>query len=259
MISAAVLDAMVASGCTPEQIAAAVKASLAAREAEIEAKREYERNRKRAYRAGKTAASDEVSQAVPGTDRDNTGHHGTDGDIPEKVSLSPVPLLPPTPPNNPLTPNPFQKLSGARGFRLPEDWILTGPDLAYALSKGFSEGQTGEMFEKFTNHWWSSTGRNAAKKDWHKAWRVWVLNELPRARAGPGRSPVRATTVYQQKQLADLEAINGLEDFAKRSGGSGSSDFEDRIGHSSARSESLLGGSGGPFIDISAPRREAGG
>jgi len=251
MIKSDVLDAMLAAGCTAEQIVAAVKADRGMRSSGAARQAEYRKRLKEKAEAERNAGDVTL--------RNGDVTSVTERNDEEKVSLSPVPLLSPTPPNNPLTPNPFQKLSGVRGFRLPEDWILTGPDLAYALSKGFSEGQTGEMFEKFTNHWWSSTGKNAVKKDWHKAWRVWVLNELPRARAGPGRSQVRATTVYQQKQLADLEAINGLEDFAKRSGGSGSSDFEDRIGHSGSRSESLLGGSGGTFIDISASRREAGG
>jgi 5-methylcytosine-specific restriction endonuclease McrA len=47
MISTAIIDALVAAGCSAEQVAAAVKADMAAHEVAIEAKRAKERERKR--------------------------------------------------------------------------------------------------------------------------------------------------------------------------------------------------------------------
>lgn len=259
MISGDVLDAMVASGCTAEQIATVVKAACASYDAAAERRREKARNLKRAQRAAAKSASD-VSTGHLRTSPDIAGQDGTVEDIVDNGSLSPVPLLPPTPPNNPLTPNPSKK-TNSRASRLPDDWVLTGPDLAYSLSKGLSESETVDLFERFCSWAWSASGPNAKKVNWHQAWQGWVQREVKdRKPGGNARAgPVRATTVYQQKQLLDLEAINGLEDFARRSRRSDGADFEDRDGHSGARPQGILGGSGGPVIDVPASRREAGG
>lgn len=64
-LSAAILDAMVASGCTAEQIAAVVKAALASDDARLEQKREKDRERKRRQRHA-------MSRAVTRTDAEST-------------------------------------------------------------------------------------------------------------------------------------------------------------------------------------------
>lgn len=182
-------------------------------------------------------------------------------EITETVSLSPVPpSSPPHPPNNPLTPNPIHQTSErarencgkpakTRGHRLPESWILTGPDLAFALSKGFSEPQVAEIFEKFTNHWWSATGQSATKHDWHKAWRVWVLREKPWSRAGP-RGFVKPLTPHQQDKLETKDVLDDLEDFVKRSRRSGSENPQLLRDYSGEQSEGFFGGPGGAVVDV---------
>lgn len=69
-ITPAVLDAMVASGCTAEQIAAAVKASMAEQENKAEAKREKDRERKRRQRARDAGDSHAESRDVTRTECD---------------------------------------------------------------------------------------------------------------------------------------------------------------------------------------------
>lgn len=103
MISDAVIDALVASGATAEMIAAAVKASRSNAMSNAE--------RQARYRAKQKQAVTEVTQ------RNVTEHNGV---TTKGFPLSPIPLLSPTPPNNPLTPKPLSKNSfGAKDFG---DW-----------------------------------------------------------------------------------------------------------------------------------------
>jgi hypothetical protein len=97
---------------------------------------------------------------------------------------------------------------------------LSDPDLAFALSKGFSEQQTTEIFEKFTNYWWSA-GAKATKRDWHKAWKVWVLGTRPMPRAGPSLI-TKQLSPFQQSKLETKDILDGLKAFAEGSGCSSS-------------------------------------
>jgi hypothetical protein len=224
VITAAVIDAMVASGCTPEQIAAAVKASLASHEAELAAKRERDRIRQRSHRSVKKAngadTSRGISRGVTATCCDEARQTVTTGDT---VSLSPVPpSFPPHPPNNPLTPFPIQK-SNSRGTRLPDDWQLTGPDLAYAGSKGLTEAETGDLAERFKSWALSASGPNAVKRNWHQAWQGWVQRDGPKiiaARAGPRSGFAKPTNAFQQRRQEAKEILDDLDYFA-RNGGTG--------------------------------------
>jgi hypothetical protein len=171
MIKPEVLDALVAAGCTAEQIAAAVKASMgnssgAARQAAYRARQKE--NKESDSNVSDVTVTDVTSRCVT---VDNVTDNVTDG-----FSLSPVPLLPPTPPNNPLTPKPSSK-NNQRGSRLPADWTMNGPDLAYALSKNLSEPEAFDLFERFCSWAWSASGANAVKVNWHQAWQGWVQRE----------------------------------------------------------------------------------
>ena len=154
MISAATLRKLAELNLSPDQMAGVL--SLLADQAQAE----EDRKAAQRERTRRSRASRNVDVTLQQRDGNETVTRNA-CDNAETVSLSPIPLLPPTPPNNPLTPNPIQKPNSARGFRLPENWTLTGPDLAFALSKGFTEAQTAEIFEKFTNYWWSATGAKA--------------------------------------------------------------------------------------------------
>jgi hypothetical protein len=235
---------MLAAGCTAEQIVAAVKADRGVKSSGAIRQAKYRQRLKEKEEAERNASD------VTLRNGDVTGV--TERHEAETVSLSPIPLLPPTPPNNPLTPNPIQKPNNARGFRLPEDWTLTGPDLAFALSKGFSEAQTAEIFEKFTNYWWSATGAKATKKNWHQAWKVWVLNTRPQSRAGP--SFARPLTSHQHKQQEMKEVLNELANFAAGSGGSGEPHLGILRHDPGGGPEGIRGGTSGNVDDF-PPRR----
>lgn len=108
MLSEAVLDAMLAAGCTREQIVATMKADLSTqREAEkgLQAeRRERERMRKRDQRHRKSIDKSTVASAV------SLGHHGTtpspevpspDKDVPHTPLENNLFPLPPTTPSEP--------------------------------------------------------------------------------------------------------------------------------------------------------------
>lgn len=208
MIKLEVLDAMAAAGCSAEQIVAAIRADRG----EISAGA----MRQARYRAAKKEREAANSDAGDVTLRNGDASDVTRCDDEETVSLSPVPLLSPTPPNNPLTPNPIPKSKPARGCRLPKDWVLTGADLAYALSKGLSEPQTINLFERFCSWAWAASGPNAVKRNWHQAWQGWVLREVrdrPKPRAGPGGIPEGKGGFVSVLMERHLDKQNGTSNF----------------------------------------------
>lgn len=106
-LSVAVIDAMVTAGCSAEQLAAAVKASLAEELARVEARRRKDADRKRRQRAISHAMSHDVTR----TDRDGRGHDVTPSP-PSEVSPAPLPTIPP----NHNTPSPPKGGSSPAGF-----------------------------------------------------------------------------------------------------------------------------------------------
>lgn len=102
LLSSAVLDAMVASGCSAEQIAAAVKASHSEQDAAIAAKREMAASRKRRQRE-REANSHAQPDNVTRTERDNAGH------LPSSGSSPPEPLSTPNQPSTPPIVPPDEK------------------------------------------------------------------------------------------------------------------------------------------------------
>lgn len=251
MIKAEVLDAMLETGCSAEQIVAAVKASMGARSSGAERQARYRDAKKAREEASHTETSDV-------TLRNGGGRDVTDrNDVTDGSSLSPVPpSFPPYPPNNPLTPKPFQK-NNSRGTRLPDDWQLTGPDLAYALSKGLTEAETGDLAERFKSWALSASGPNAVKRNWHQAFQGWVQREGPKiiaARAGPRAFTAKPLTAYQQKQQETKDILDDLDNFARN--GSSSREANTRLlrDDTGERSEGIRGRPGADAFDFSAER-----
>jgi len=244
-----ILDALVASGCTAEQIASAVKAACASAEKIKADRRERDKLRKRAERSAANADCANVSEGQRGqmrTDAETMDNVDT-------VSLSPIPLLPPTPPNNPLIPNPIQK-NNKRGTRLPDDWQLTGPDLAYALSKGLTERDTGDLAERFKSWALSASGPNAIKRNWHQAFQGWVQRDGPKiiaARAGPRSGFAKPMTEFQRKQQETNDVRQMLRESATAARSCGTSDRVLSIDHGGGP-ESLRGGTGGDLLELRA-------
>ena len=109
MIDAAVLDAMVAAGCTAEQVAAAVKASLVADRDAAGARREADRLRKRRQRDRENTAKSNTASEL------SRGQTVTDWDAPSPSPVSDKEKSP-TPPkeiNSSPTPPPQPFLFGA--------------------------------------------------------------------------------------------------------------------------------------------------
>ena len=107
-ISPSVLDAMVAAGCTPEQIVAAVKADAQAEEAVAQRKREADAARKRRQREGNKEMS-AMSRGQAVTAQDNA-----DTLSPFEVSPAPLPKtpnpIPPSPPKGGSSPAVFEAM-----------------------------------------------------------------------------------------------------------------------------------------------------
>lgn len=240
---------MVASGCTAEQIASAVKAACAIEEKVKAEKREKDKLRQRAKREREKGAlkieASEMSRDVTSCHADTEGQGVTQRDT---VSLSPVPLLSPTPPNNPLTPKPIQKIN-SRAHRLPDDWQLSDADRAYGVAKGLNASEIAGLGERFSSWAWSAGGQNARKVDWHKAWQGWVQRDGPKliqARAGP-----RPTTFAQQRRVEHQGILNDLDNIGGTGGYGSQENPEFLSGNSGERSEAIRGGSGSNLIEIS--------
>jgi len=64
----------------------------------------------------------------------------------------------------------------ARATRLPDDWIPSEIDLAFAVERGLSIAQIETEALKFRNHWTSKSGKDATKTNWLRTWENWILN-----------------------------------------------------------------------------------
>lgn len=258
---AALVNELIAAGAEPSAAARIVTLAFVAGHASsdktdsiLERRRERDRVRKQQERALSKDIqghdhNNELNKSETNASRPRTSVESVDGaDI---GSLSPIPLLSPTPPNNPLTPKPSLK-SNSRASRLPDDWILTGPNLAYALSKGFAEPQIVSMHEAFCAWAWSASGKNAVKRSWDQAWRSWVLREKPsgNARAGPSRP----ATAYQQRRQETQEILDELGDFATGRSGSHETHSGFLSGHPGERPQELRGGIGSTVVHLPSSR-----
>ncbi len=159
-LSAAVLDALLAAGCTADQIVAAVKADLAGQEARIADKRakDAERQRKsRTNRKGHDASRDvTVTECDPPID------------------------------NSSLPPEVYPKEANAsfaprgrkpKSTRLPIDWQpepLTGETLT--MVSVWQPGRIEREIAKFRDYYAGATGRKALKNDWQAGYRNWLRN-----------------------------------------------------------------------------------
>lgn len=185
-----ILDAMVASGCTAEQIAAVVKASLGTGKSGAQRQAEYIERKK--------------------SERQVTGNDVTSvtADEDDRISLSssPCPLDPPSQTHPPIipqssSPNPAAK----RGTRLPDDWSLPASWGRWAQSEGYPEPMIRREAERFANFWQSKAGKDATKIDWEKTWRNWMLKfDRPRS---PGFTPPKQTA-FQQRHQSALDAFD---------------------------------------------------
>ncbi|GAB4371773.1 MAG: hypothetical protein Kow00114_32860 [Kiloniellaceae bacterium] len=100
-----------------------------------------------------------------------------------------------------------------RGSRLPETWQPSARDLAFAASEGLSEEEARREAEQFRDHWISSSGAKACKRDWPAAWRTWVRNAVKwqreRSRPGSGRrGPPSAARAFARAAGLDPDQVD---------------------------------------------------
>lgn len=158
-LSAAIIDALMQSGATREQIAAAIKADIAERagveEARREARRKGNRERQQKKRAGHAQS--------------RTVTHVTRDAPPNESILTPPDI---TPKPDGLAP----KSKKDRGSRLPADWSLPDDWGHWAKSRrGWSDAEVSEEALLFANYWQAKSGAGALHTDWFKTWQNWVI------------------------------------------------------------------------------------
>jgi hypothetical protein len=92
-----------------------------------------------------------------------------------------------------------------RGARIPDDFTVT-PDMVVWAKEHAPAVDGKRATDMFVNHWQSASGRNAAKIDWVKAWRNWMLSDQQRAEER-GWKPQS-----QQRQPSSVAEMNARRD-----------------------------------------------
>lgn len=122
-----------------------------------------------------------------------------------------------------------------RASRLPENWILPDEFIAFAKSKGLSEGQAHAEATKMRD--WSLSSPKGAKLDWLATWRSWINRKIEEqgngssgGNAGGARNATDAKLADSNRQLdawgraagiADSAVAGGDAEPGKPTGGSG--------------------------------------
>lgn len=164
-LSAAIIDALITSGATREQLAAAVKADIAEREAaelaRLEAQKEGNRDRQRRKRERDSHAMSRDVTEVTRDARDTPSPNERD-------------ILTPTREEKPSPKGEVKRAD--RGLRIPMDWEpkpLIGK--AAQMVACWQSGQLERELAKFKNYWLSK-GANAARTDWQRTWVNWLIS-----------------------------------------------------------------------------------
>lgn len=183
-LSTAIVDALVATGVTRDQLAAAMKADIADREAEgaakLEAKRAKDRERQQRHR---------LSRNVTVTACDER-----DTPLDDNESLIPPRKIPPK--ANALDPKP-------KKHRLPLDWQpkpFTPNTMAAQIVQRWEPGRMERELAKFRAHYAAAGTR---WEDWQAVWCKWVNNsdDFQRGKHGPQQSGIGRT---EQAAIAAL-------------------------------------------------------
>lgn len=171
----AMLDILVASGTTVEQLVALWKADIAEREAKDSARRVKDACRKREERL----LSKPTSMDVHGHDRtaaDSKDGGGLQGQAASRAGGItaqgacgfPVGLSNDNPKDiPPLSPKP----SRSRGTRLPDGWSPSDDLLAFCHDLGLSPGDTRTLTDEFVDFWRGVPGSRGTKLDWDATFR----------------------------------------------------------------------------------------
>ena len=170
----AIVRAMVNSGCTPEQICAAVEAHEAEREEKVAARRRKDAERKRRSRAGMSNMS-EMSRNVTRTPADSADKKKVSPTPPSKKNISP-----PSPPMGGIPP------TKNRGPTLcAPDWQPKAKTVETLRAEGHSADAIDRGKSEMID--WSQAG-GKRKHDWDATLRNWVRrNNKPRNNSPPDK------------------------------------------------------------------------
>lgn len=138
------------------------------------------------------------NQSIPKSEQFHKRNHSENGTVPKTHANSPnsaseqSQISPETGPNSvPVTvvnSNEQVRNSGARGTRLPENWILTKAlgDWALQEQPTWNADHVRRVAEKFRDYWTAKSGHQGRKTDWDATWRNWVRNEKALAGGAAG-------------------------------------------------------------------------
>jgi hypothetical protein len=191
---------MAKAGAPPEAIALAVEA-IEGKDAEIDRRRQVERDRKRRQRAGQSQDNDGTV----------TGQYG-DNPTPDKERS-------PTPPKE-INPTPSLRSKTNRGARLPADWALPASWGQWAIGEGHSEASIRLEADKFRDFWHAKSGKDATKLDWEATWRNWMRNvakprDRPQSQAPPRETEhARHQREFREAIQQKLKGNPGHDEFA---------------------------------------------
>lgn len=159
------------------------------------------------------------SQSNPKTERFQKRNGYENGTVPNSTSNSPnsdskqSQISPETVPNSvPVTvvnSNEQGRNSGARGTRLPDNWILTKAlgDWALQEQPTWTADHVRRVAEKFRDYWTAKSGQQGRKTDWDATWRNWVRNEKPLTGGGAGAGLNKQELLEQRnREIAAAQA-----------------------------------------------------
>lgn len=184
-MKADILRAMLAAGCTADQIVAAAENVERTEAEKKEAKRIANAERQRRFRdRNKSNAS-------------NALHGVTERDTPSSDKEKS-----PTPPKEINSiPETSLRSEQKKATRLTAEWQ---PDLAFAADQGFSQSEAMNEAMKFRDYWISKPGKDGTKLDWPATWRYWIRNASSRR---PARSSSRPESEFAKHQRECTEAL----------------------------------------------------
>ena len=113
--------------------------------------------------------------------RNRTESATKNGNVPKKIKhlngADAYELAQLTTNHKPITINQEQKKS-PKGSRISKEWSIKDQHKAYAIDKGFMNGQIQELGESFKDYWLADSTPRGTKKDWDAAFRMWVRNAV---------------------------------------------------------------------------------
>jgi hypothetical protein len=201
------IETMAAAGATIDMILSVLRMRQAAADAEAETRRAQDKARKRRERLSEMSTGNGVtlqdnadgSQAIAGgvpaeaqgdvVDRsaENTAEYGKKERSPtppkEKLSTPSLPFGEPL--EEPRGTVDTRARRNERATRLPDDWVPSLADLAFAKTQ-LPDGQIAIETEKFRDYWHARAGPGAVKRSWSATWRNWCRKHVENGRSNGG-------------------------------------------------------------------------